>query len=325
MASDRQLLEVNKFCTNNKNFSVLGVDTTFNIGQYYVTITTYRNLMLENKDGIEPVMIGPILLHQRKGFESYFTLSSSMLQASADLKNIKVFGTDGDENLSNAFQVCFTDAKHLLCDVHMIDNIKKKLNALDIKGQVANQYVNDIFGQSSAAMKIPGLVDCMTEEEFDNNVMKFKTEWIKRHEKGEQFLNYFMEYKYHLIKHCMSAELQSMCGLGFPPKLYNQNGNECINNVVKSDKKAASSTTKLDPFDFVKIAEKTVKRQENEVKLALIGKGEYRLKEEYSHLCINEDLFFRKTACQRELVYKKLVQLRFSYLQVQVNLQNTVY
>ena len=81
LSSDRQLCEVEKFCTNPKNFSVLGVDTTFNIGDYfYVTITTYRNLMLVNKNGTEPVMIGPSIIHQKKTFDSYFKLPSNMIQ-----------------------------------------------------------------------------------------------------------------------------------------------------------------------------------------------------------------------------------------------------
>ncbi|CAC5383195.1 unnamed protein product [Mytilus coruscus] len=51
-----------------------------------------------------------------------------------------------------------------------------------------------------------------------------------------------------------------------------------------------------------------VKQQENEIKLALIGKGEYTLKPEYSHLKIEENLYWRKTSTQREAVFKKLLQ-----------------
>ena len=31
----------------------------------------------------------------------------------------------------------------------------------------------------------------------------------------------------------MSAELRYMVDLGFPPKRYTQNGNECINSIIK--------------------------------------------------------------------------------------------
>lgn len=53
MACERQVKEMQKYCTNAKNCSIMGVDTTFNIGAFYVTFTTYRNLMLTTKQGTD--------------------------------------------------------------------------------------------------------------------------------------------------------------------------------------------------------------------------------------------------------------------------------
>lgn len=307
MSTDRQLTEIEKFCTNETNLSILGIDTTFNIGEYYVSITTYRHLMLTNSFGVEPVMIGPMLLHQRKTFDSYFKLSSSLLQNSPNLKNLQVFGTDGDVNLSNAFEVCFPSSIHLLCDIHMVDNIKRKLNKLNIKGHLARQYIQDIFGHIQKDTKIKGLVDYLNETEMSNVLEQLKEEWISRHENGKDFLQYFLEHKLELIRNCMSAEVRTRCGLGFPPKPYTQNGNECINSVIKADifSKNKGKEKKLDPYDFVKLAEKCVGRQENEIKLALIGKGEYKLKAEYRHLQTDETLYWKKSAQQREALFKR--------------------
>lgn len=50
VASDRQLNDVKRFCANTTdNFSVLFIDTTFNIGDFYLTPTTYRHLLMEDK------------------------------------------------------------------------------------------------------------------------------------------------------------------------------------------------------------------------------------------------------------------------------------
>jgi len=50
LASDRQVQDVKRFCANTTNtFSVLSNDTTFNIGDFYVTPTTYRHLLLEDR------------------------------------------------------------------------------------------------------------------------------------------------------------------------------------------------------------------------------------------------------------------------------------
>lgn len=66
LTTDHQLKDVERFCTNPRQFSVLGVDPTFNFGKYYVTLTMYRYLLLRNKDGKNPVRIGPALIHHKK-------------------------------------------------------------------------------------------------------------------------------------------------------------------------------------------------------------------------------------------------------------------
>ena len=49
IANDQQLGELVQFCTNPKEYSVLGIDPTFNIFDRNIslTVTTYRNLKLE--------------------------------------------------------------------------------------------------------------------------------------------------------------------------------------------------------------------------------------------------------------------------------------
>lgn len=116
-----------------------------------------------------------------------------------------------------------------------------------------------------------------------------------------------MEYKADLIKNCMNADLRSLAGLGYPPKPYNQNANECMNSTIKGDlRKDTQGKLKMSEKDFVISLEKIVKRQETEVKLALIGKGEYRLKDEYKHLELSEDLYWRKSARERQCLGSKL-------------------
>ena len=69
LASDRQLEELVQFCTDPQEFSIFCADPTFNIFEDNIslTVTTYRNLKLENKPTNEPpVFIGPLLMHQHK-------------------------------------------------------------------------------------------------------------------------------------------------------------------------------------------------------------------------------------------------------------------
>lgn len=71
LATDQQLLDIERFCTNPEKFCVLGVDATFQIASCYFTVTTYRNLLLTTEKGNHPVCIGPGILHKQKLTTSY--------------------------------------------------------------------------------------------------------------------------------------------------------------------------------------------------------------------------------------------------------------
>ena len=51
---------------------VLGVDPTFNLGKFNLTVTTYSNLkVVDRVTRGHPTMMGPLLLSQKKTFDSY--------------------------------------------------------------------------------------------------------------------------------------------------------------------------------------------------------------------------------------------------------------
>ena len=305
LANNRQLNDLERFCTNPDGFSILGIDTTFNIGQYYVTISTYRNMLMLTEKHVEPVMVGPILIHQKKSFDSYFKLTSSIIQEKPSMKDLKVFGTDGDVCLSQACEASFSKAEHLLCDIHMYDNISKKLQSLNIPKDVSKTVLCDIFGIIRHDTKVPGLVDSVTDKEYDEKLSNLTRKWRDLHANGNEFVNYFLEYKSQLVKNCMSASLRSRCGLGCPPNPYTQNANECVNSVIKSDIRHEKGLKSINPYECVAMLEKVVMRQETELKLAVIGKGSWHLKEEYQHLSVPEDEYWNKTNKQREAVHKR--------------------
>lgn len=143
---------------------------------------------------------------------------------------------------------------------------------------------------------------------FDLKLNELSQKWLTLHQNCKQFVEYFVDHKARLIKSCMTAELRAACGLGFPPKPYTQNANECINAVLKSDIFHTIKSQKgVDPYKCVNLIQKIVKRQENERKLAMIGKGSLRLKQEYQHLKVDEDVYWKKTTKQREAAYKRCV------------------
>ena len=301
LANGLQLQEVKRFCTNPARFSILGVDVTFNVGDYYVCLTTYRDLMLKTKSGVHPVMLGPILLHQRKLFTSYYALPSTMIRYDPALQGILAFGTDGELALSNAFESAFPFAQHLLCDMHMEDNISSKLTELGIRGIEAKQFMADIFGSlSSSVSPTASLVSSKTKEGFLERLECLKEPWIARHKEGEKFLKYFIRNKADQFANCLTAEVRSLSGLGYPPDLYTQNANECMNAVVKR-----AQGKKVDIAECVENLRREVNNQQNMKKLAMLSRGELCVSVQFNSHLVDEDEYFRMNKQQRENAFKK--------------------
>ena len=154
LTTDQQLKDVERFCTNPSQFSILGVDPTFNFGDYYVTLTTYRHLFLRTKEDKNPVRIGPTLVHHKKEPSSYYELSSTMIKLNAKTQNVLLYGTDGEKALGEGFGRPPPYARHLLCDLHMKDNIVSKMNELGIRGKQSEVILSDIFGRDIGCKRV---------------------------------------------------------------------------------------------------------------------------------------------------------------------------
>ncbi|KXJ06100.1 hypothetical protein AC249_AIPGENE22963, partial [Exaiptasia diaphana] len=302
LSTKHQLLDIERFCTNPENFCVLGVDATFELCDYYLTFATYRNQMLETKNGKHPALVGPAILHKKKLERSYTVLPAEMCRWHPPCAGVLVVGTDGEENLVNGLRNVFRSAEHLRCDIHMRDNIKSKLSSLGIPQTIAKEYLDDIFGRGNEA----GLIHCLSAEEFDGALERLKTAWESRHSKGKDFVAYFVAKKALDIKETMRAEIRSMCGLGYPPDVYTQNASESMNRVLKEEDKDDPTTRRMrkNVCDIVERVRKVVERQENEQFLAVIGRGEYQICDNYKFLEVG-DKYFQMNDKQKQEVRRK--------------------
>jgi len=79
LASNHQLQNVVRFCTNPGAQSVFGIDPTFNLGKFYLTLTTFTYSQAVDKiTGVS--LIGPIFVHTEKNYESCFYFFSTLLK-----------------------------------------------------------------------------------------------------------------------------------------------------------------------------------------------------------------------------------------------------
>ena len=67
LADDCQVNDLARFCCDPFEFCVLTIDPTFCLGDFDVTPTSYRHLLLESvHTGKPPVIIGPTLFHYKR-------------------------------------------------------------------------------------------------------------------------------------------------------------------------------------------------------------------------------------------------------------------
>ena len=131
-----------RFCTGDAS-------TTFNLGTFYVTPTTYHNILVETNSDNNPILLGPVLIHQTKTFRPFHYFASTMIRLNPQLISLKAFGTDGESELIKAFQMCFPNSVHLRCTNHLRQNVKDKLRDLNMSQIVSKEILADIFGISN--------------------------------------------------------------------------------------------------------------------------------------------------------------------------------
>ena len=94
MAPEYALDDLVHFCTSPFCFSILGVDPTFNLGEFDVTVTTYCHLLLQHHrelEGKPPVMFGPMFVYVKKDFSTYHFFASSLNDKAENLTLRKRF------------------------------------------------------------------------------------------------------------------------------------------------------------------------------------------------------------------------------------------
>ena len=86
LASNQQLIDLERFCCNEDHASILSVDPIFNLGRSYVTPSTYHNLMIENERGSHPIHLGPTLIHQTKTLRPFHYFRSTLVSCKPTFK-----------------------------------------------------------------------------------------------------------------------------------------------------------------------------------------------------------------------------------------------
>ena len=297
-----------RFLTDPQQHTVMGIDPTFNFGEFNATPIAFRYLLLEHrKEGHSPIILGPILVHQQKKFSSYHFFASTLISLCPSLRNIQAFGTDDEAALYQAFHVQLPEATHLRCFRHFRTNLATKLNSLGLPSDIINQYMKDIFGKTIAGVHEVGLVDMENEEEFERRIKSLHETWNHREmsvapHRSPVFFDWFVKEKSSDVKNNMLLPLREAAGLGSPPSPYYTNTSESLNNMLH----AKVQFKKSQWHGFNESMKELVKESYNLVELAVIDSGDFKFKFQYQDLVVSQSRWFKMTLKQRQYHLSKV-------------------
>ena len=308
LCNEQQLRDIERFCCDSFNFGILGIDPTFNLGDFSVTPIVYQNLLLQNSHtGKSPLMLGPLLVHYRKEYRNYHYFLSTLCALNRKIAAVKAVGTDGEKNLVDTFH----QAAHIRCFRHLQQNVDMHLREQQFPTSMIKEYIHDIFGWSETSGTYhEGLVDCCDSIVFDASLTSLKETWDEmeieafsdRKSHKPQFHQWFVKWKSEDFRNCTLRYLREDIGLGSPPKAFYTNNSESINALLKQ----CTGYKKQQWALFNDKMKEAVLQQQREIEKAIIGYGEYRLRPQYSSLTVSVEKWFRMSIEQRQRCINKL-------------------
>ncbi|XP_073501834.1 uncharacterized protein [Phyllobates terribilis] len=189
-------------------------DTTFNLGDFYMSTFVMRNTMLE-KNPIFPVAF---MVHERK-FQKYHELFIGELVNQLNLKDIKTipFVTDREKGILNAVKKVAQSISLVLCENHILRDIEYWVKSArgkndDIK--VLKDHVEQ-------------LKDSESEEEWRNKYEEFKILW------SHSFAEYF-EHNLHEHIFKFASRFYTKKFAAFQDKGSTNNVSESMNKILKN-------------------------------------------------------------------------------------------
>ena len=195
---------------NDVTCNILSYDTTYNMGDFYVSTLIAKNCHFKNMPGF---IIGA-LIHSSRDAESHEVFFRRLLKVEPgiDSKNVAIV-TDREKGTRKAIEDCFTKANKFVCWSHMKSNLKKWLH-----DQKASQ--DDCTAYKAF---INQLLDSGTTEVFDGLYTEYSKIWSK------VFLKYFDANLRKDLRANIRGTLEE-CGVG---SSITTNISEGFNTVMK--------------------------------------------------------------------------------------------
>ena len=167
--------------------------------------------------------------------------------------------------------------------------MKGELKSIGIKGQTQRDFLNAMFGFVEDEVYHEGLPDAQDDPIFDAVLASLEPEWNKKEREhlpeghNPKFFNW-MSKKAAMMKKSLTAGVRLKAGLQ-PGEKMTSNAAEVGNHVFKEE----ADYEEMSLPEFVVLVKSVALNQHRELVRALLRKGQWRFKEEYSYLEVKED------------------------------------
>lgn len=239
--------------TYAKNSTVqLLYDTTFNLGDFYVSPLIFRHTMFVGEK-IVPVAF---LIHDRKFQDDHEKFFRFVSEECPFLKKGKiVFITDREFRLNNIFP----EAKQLYCWNHLIKNVDRWLVQHGVDAKKRNAYISDMYR--------------LLKQDSLENFMALKNEKIM--EWSDEFAKYFESRLEDDFKNHASRWILEPLGLYSPTSGITSNAAESFNNILKSWQNWREMPLDCNVLSLLFLCN----FYDREIQRGLHGQGEFHLKD----------------------------------------------
>lgn len=197
IGTDQQLTDIVEECCTRGSSSILTIDPTCNVADFYVTSATYlSSRFIQTRTGKAAVLPGPAMLNVRKSEKEFKYFAHILLDHNYKIKCTAFVGGDRDK-AQQGFLSPLRGCTFLPCKKDVQDDIIRKLSNMRLN-DMKMEVLKDIFGSDKDKDKDKGIVDSTEEDEFVAKVSSKADQWDgieQRIHSGKepQFSKYFRE------------------------------------------------------------------------------------------------------------------------------------
>ena len=245
--------ELDKVLLLDSTNQLLSYDTTFQLGDFYVSPLLFRHTVFKNR----PVIPAIFMLHERKQTITHCAMMKECVCQVPSLSTAKApLVTDREKAISNAIQSEIPFLDHVYCWNHVLRDIRFWLTRHGAPSADISIYSDDVRS----------LLHSPTKEDYDVKFEKVTSKW------DVIFLEYYLKEISPHISRFARWELEKK-GIYNPYSGVTNNQSESLNMVIKDLMKWKEA-----PIDCIVLSLYLLQSfYVNEIKRGFCGIGEYKL------------------------------------------------